>query len=77
MTPLHYVGHWLRDAFSLVPLVVARGLFVALPLVLLVWVLLLPRSAVTPPGGANRWDENLKLWAGLALLIQIAIYLWL
>jgi hypothetical protein len=77
MTPLHYIGQWLRELFALIPLPVARALFLALPAVLLVWVLCLPRAAVTPPGRVRRWDENLKLWAGLALLAQLVIYAFL
>ena len=38
------------------------------------WVLSLPRSETTPPGRDSGWDANLKLWAAVALLIQIAIY---
>jgi hypothetical protein len=27
-----------------------------------------------PPGGAKRWDENLKIGAAIAIAIQILIY---
>jgi hypothetical protein len=74
VTPLHQVGEWVRGVFLQVPLGVARGLFVAVPLALLVWVLLLPRAATRPPGRPARWDENLKVWACVALLVQVAIY---
>jgi hypothetical protein len=73
-TVLHVIGDWLRDVFARLPLPVVRGLFLALPIVLLVWVLRLPRAVTTPPEGAQRWDENLKLWAGIALVIQILVY---
>ena len=74
MTPLHVIGDYLRQLFAAVPLPAVRVLFVAVPLVMLVWVLTLPRSAVVPPESKGRWDENLKVWAGLALLIQVVIY---
>lgn len=74
MTILHTIGNFFRELFMKIPLEVVRGLFVLLPLALLIWVLLLPRSETTPPGRESRWDENLKLWAGVALVIQILIY---
>ena len=77
MTPLHAIGNFFRDLFLKVPLEVVRGLFLLLPIALLVWVLFLPRSQTTPPDRESRWDENLKLWAGFALLIQILIYSWI
>jgi hypothetical protein len=75
MTPLHHAGDLVRELFALVPLWLARALFVALPLFLLVWVLRLPRAATVPLDRPARWDENLKLWAAIALGLQIVIYL--
>ena len=77
MTPLHYFGEFLRQALQAIPLVAVRILFVASLLALLVWVLRLPKSATAPPGGAKHWDENLKIGATLALVIQIVIYVLL
>ena len=77
MTPLHQLGEFFRQGLQVVPLSAVRVLFVGTLVVLLIWVLRLPRSAATPVGGAKRWDENLKLGASLALLIQIVIYLCL
>lgn len=74
MTPFHTIGDLVRGLFLQVPLPVARGLFLAVPIVLLLWILRLPRSETTSPTGAGRWDENLKVWASVALLLQIAIY---
>lgn len=74
MTPLHVIGDFVREWMLTVPLPAVRGLFIALPAALLVWVLTLPREATTPPEGAGRWDENLKLGAGLALVVQILVY---
>lgn len=74
MTPLHQVGEFIRGWLLQVPLPAVRVLFVASLVLLLLWVLRLPASATTPPGGATRWDENLKITATIALLIQVVIY---
>lgn len=76
MTPLHELGDLLRNWMLAVPLWAVRVLFVGSLAVVLVWVWRLPKSATTPPGGARHWDENLKVGATIALLIQIAIYCW-
>jgi hypothetical protein len=75
MTPLHAIGDLLRYLFLLVPLPAAKILFIALPLVVLVWVLTLPRSATAIDEAGSR-ASDLKWWASLALIIQIAIYAW-
>ena len=77
MTPLHHIGDFLRQCLQLIPLSAVRILFVGTLIILLIWVLRLPRAATTPVGGAKRWDENLKLGASIALLIQIVIYICL
>ncbi len=77
MTPLHRFGEFLRQSLEMIPLALVRVLFVASLVVLLIWVLRLPSSATTPPGGARRWDENLKVGASIALIIQILIYTFL
>ena len=74
MSPLHDLGDVIRDWMLSIPLPVVRALFILTPVILLVWVLRLPNSVTSPPGGARRWDENLKLGAVLALLAQIVIY---
>ena len=74
MTPLHELGDTLRTWLLAVPLPAARGLFVVTLAVVLIWVWRLPLHVTTPPGGARRWDENLKLGATAALVIQIVIY---
>ncbi|GIW90444.1 MAG: hypothetical protein KatS3mg109_0966 [Pirellulaceae bacterium] len=73
MTPLHRTGDLLREAFAAIPLNAARLLFVALPFLILVWLLALPNEQTTAPGSRSA-THNLKWWAALALLIQIAIY---
>ena len=77
MTPLHHFGETLRVALLGIPLSAVRMLFVGSLVVLLAWVLCLPRERTTPDGRAARWDENLKLAAALALAVQIAIYAFL
>ncbi len=74
MTFLHQFGDFVREQFLQIPLSAARLLFIALPVVLLIWVLSLPREATTPEDGKGSWDENLKLGASLALVLQILIY---
>ncbi len=74
MTPLHDFGDWLRQLLAAIPLSLVRVLFVGSLVAVLMWVLTLPRSETTPAGGSKRWDDNLKLSAGLALVIQIVIY---
>ena len=71
MSLLITIGETLRVWLSAVPLPVVRGLFVGTLLAVLLWVWWLPPQVTTPPGGARRWDENLKLGATLALVIQI------
>ena len=77
MTPLHQLGELFRNALQAIPLSAARVLFVGTLVALLIWILRLPRSATTPPEGATRWDENLKVGALLATVIQILIYICL
>ena len=74
MTPLHHIGEWFRQMLEFFPIPAVRILFVASFVALLVWVLRLPESVTTPPGGAKRWDENLKIGACIALTLQIIIY---
>jgi hypothetical protein len=75
-TLLHHAGDAIRAAFSAVPSPVARAFFVGALVILLIWVLCLPKHRTRPregePGG---WSANLKLWAAVALTIQITIYL--
>lgn len=74
MTPLHHLGNWLRSLLLAIPMPAVRGLFVLLLVGILVWVLTLPREQTTSPEGSTHLGENLKLWAALTLLIQIALY---
>lgn len=75
-TPLHGFGDVIREALAGVPVTAARALFIAVLCVLLIWVLRLPRERVRPPRETPAgWSSNLKLWAAVALTIQILIYL--
>jgi len=74
MNLLHQIGDLLRGWLLQVPLPAVRGLFLLALISLLLWVLFLPKAMTVPPEGARGWQDNLKIWAGLALLIQILIY---
>lgn len=74
MSLLHEFGDLLRSGLEQIPLPLVRAVFVALPLALMVWVLCLPAEEALPPKRTGRWDENLKIWAWLALAIQVVIY---
>lgn len=74
MTVLHWLGDAIRSSLMAIPLPLVRGVFVLLLCAVLVWVLLLPRDEAVPPDRPPRFGENLKLWASLALLLQILLY---
>jgi hypothetical protein len=74
-TILHQFGNILRNTLQSIPLDFVKYLFLLLIATVLIVVLRLPTSETTPvKSGPVRWDENLKIWASLALLIQLAIY---
>lgn len=78
MTPLHQIGESLRTLMVAIPLPVVRAIFLLLLVALLIWVLCLPITSTTPAGEGRHprhWAENLKIWAALALLFQVVIYL--
>lgn len=77
MTPLHWIGQTIRELLVPIPLWGIRAVFVAVPLLFLVWVLRLPRELTTSPEHADSEWTNLRWWAAAALLIQIAAYSWL
>ena len=72
-TFLHQIGETLRNAMAAVPLSLVGWIFVALPLVLLIWVLSArigdPDDGIEPHKA--RW---LRIGAAFALLLQIVIY---
>jgi hypothetical protein len=70
---LYWIGEQLRTAFLQIPLWVAKGLFLGVFFALMIWIVQLPKSATTPqPNSA--WHEDLRIWAWLALLIQLFVY---
>ena len=71
---LHWIGDQLRTALLQVPMWAARGLFIAVLLATMIWVVQLPKSETTPAGGTNRWQDDLRIWAWLALLFQVIVY---
>lgn len=77
MSPLHYFGDFVRELFLKVPLELARGLFVLLMLALLIWVLTLPKKEVSRSESSEPISENLRIWAALALLVQVVVYVFL
>jgi len=74
---LHHFGELLRNGLLAIPLPVVRAVFLTLLVGLFLWVLFLPKSAVVAPGPSARRGANLRPWALLALVIQIAIYSFL
>ena len=74
MTPLHDIGTWIRDLLAASPLSAVRVLFIAGLTGLLIWVLRLPAERTTEPGTVRRRHRDLRVWAALALGIQILIY---
>ncbi len=76
MTPLHYLGDFLRNALLQIPLGLVQLIFIAVPALLLIWVLRRP-----PDGQSNAPDSetpvDLRPWAALALGCQVLIYLLL
>ena len=74
MTPLHVIGNTIRELLAAIPLPVVRGLFLAILVGLLIWVLRLPRSETTTQSNTGESSMNLKWGAALAILLQIVIY---
>jgi len=74
VTPLHYIGEFFRNLALAIPLWGVRLIFLGLLIGLLLWVIRLPKSETTPPEGSDKATEDLKLWASLALAVQILIY---
>jgi hypothetical protein len=73
MTPLHRLGDAVRALLVGVPLPAAKTLFLALPALLLVWVILRKPDADDPPGRARA----VRVWAAVALALQCLVYLLL
>ena len=65
MTLFHWIGDTLRQQLDQVPLSVARWLMIGL---------FLASTVTNPTDRPAKWTSALKIWAWLALLIQIVIY---
>lgn len=74
MTFLHLIGDTLRLQLERVPLSVARWLLIGVFLILMFWVVQLRSSEATPHDRQSKWYEDLRIWAWLALMMQIVIY---
>ena len=74
MTFLHWIGETLRLQLERVPLSVARWLLIGVFLVLMFWVVQLRSSEATPSDRQSKWYEDLRIWAWLALMMQVIIY---
>lgn len=74
MSPVHFIGEQLRSVFLMIPMWFVKGLFIAVPLTLMIWVVRLPTARAVPPGTTHRWDEDLRIWAWLALALQVLVY---
>lgn len=70
---LLWIGDQLRAGFLQIPLWAARGLFLTLLFGLMVWIVQMPKSA-TAPRADSPWHEDLRVWAWLALVIQMFAY---
>lgn len=74
MTFLHTIGEVLRMQLESVPLGVAKWLMIGVLLLLLFWVIQVPSRKATPADRPSMWFEDLRIWAWLALMIQVVIY---
>jgi hypothetical protein len=72
-TFLHQIGETIRNAMATVPLSLVGWIFVAIPLLLLIWTL---RAKIgTENDELNpRQSRWLRIGAATALLLQIVIY---
>ena len=75
-TPLHQFGEMLRNLMISIPMPVVRCLFIAFFVALIIWVIRLPKHRYTPPNEEIKgWSSNLKIWALIALGLQVVIYI--
>lgn len=75
MSPFHHLGEFLRGLFLNVPMAGVRVLFLAVFVVVAVWVWRLPAPERQRSATGDRWFEDLRIWALLALSVQFLIYL--
>ena len=73
-TILHWLGDRVRDLLLQVPLEIVRLLFIALPVLVLIWVVRQPGQQTGSGDTAMRSQTGLKLGAAVALLLQALVY---
>jgi len=67
---------------TVTPLLAAAGpwagrlAFVAVFVVLLLWLLLMPARLIGQADRTPRWWRNARVWAIVVTVIQIAVYVW-
>ncbi len=74
MTFLHTIGEALRIQLEAVPLSIAKWLMIGVFLLMLFWVIQVSSRKATPADRSSIWFEDLRIWAWLALMIQVVIY---
>jgi len=78
MSPIHSTS----VLAAVTPLLAAAGpwagrlAFVAVFVVLLIWLILMPGRLIGHTDGTPRWWRNARVWAILVTVIQIAVYVW-
>ncbi|MDF1754580.1 MAG: hypothetical protein P1U89_17480 [Verrucomicrobiales bacterium] len=76
MTPFHHIGNVIRDFVTAVPMPMVRVLFALFFISLIIWVWRLPKDRWMPEGVTKvDLSSNLRFWALIALLVQLAIYM--
>ncbi len=65
---------WMKFFFVAAAPSPGRVVFVGVYLALLVGILAMPQRLLGRPEGRGRWWRNLRVWAALICVAQIAIY---
>ncbi|MCA9053024.1 MAG: hypothetical protein KDA75_04265 [Planctomycetaceae bacterium] len=73
MTPLHWIGQFIRDGLQAIPLGAVRAAILLGLALLFLWVLKLPSSETTQVSERGR-SADLRWGAALAILLQLVIY---
>ncbi len=56
--------------------VLGKAAFIAVFVLLLIWLVLMPSRLIGHDDGAPAWWRNTRFWAIVATVIQIAVYAW-
>lgn len=75
-TVLQIPGQIMRDIVLAIPMPLARGIFIAYFLTLLVWVMLLPKEEAQFQPSEGGQVRSLKPMTAVSLAIIIGIYLY-